>query len=428
MHAAVVVLVCLASVGNGWKVSETIERPVPEQLQDLTKSPGPNKLQSKRRAALPRELKAMVMLLLANRPSAGWQVASNGQSLGASSTSHLVQSTPQLPRSASLAAVSMMAKGRRKRDRGDGGSSADAAPSEFQQAAAIPAGGDIDEAVGRRSRRAARPLESMPAAGETDAENDRRARAAGRRAARRARRESAEAAAATAPEPQYSSTRIRGMLPEESDDLIAEISGMQVEENVGRVAQRADLDLQGLDMRDPLNLKDSSRLPSLDEPAKPNQVDFTKDQLDFLQTLVFPFDDDRPEGENPYDQYARFIGRGVGDAKSGVFFLPYLQTGHLLLLTVLLLCSFISFPGFPLTTVPEEFKVLLRKGLAETFAINFFAAIFARGVAKAQDEPADFWFGKVLIFGGIALDELAIQVPEAKKAAGVKPRTGAGAR
>ena len=67
---------------------------------------------------------------------------------------------------------------------------------------------------------------------------------------------------------------------------------------------------------------------------------------------LFSFDsiDERPADEPKYDWTARFIGRGLPN-KAGVYLLPYLQSGHMLLLGVLFLSSLISYPGFPLTEV-----------------------------------------------------------------------------
>ena len=104
-----------------------------------------------------------------------------------------------------------------------------------------------------------------------------------------------------------------------------------------------------------------------------------------MDLLSFDSIDDRPENEEPYDETARWIGRGL-PSKAGVYLLPYLQSGHFLLVLVLLLCSSIYYPGthriprpphpagrvplpmrtcagFPLTTVPEEYRNLMREGL-----------------------------------------------------------------
>ena len=56
--------------------------------------------------------------------------------------------------------------------------------------------------------------------------------------------------------------------------------------------------------------------------------------------------DDRVErsDEAAYDNTARILGRGTASV-GGAYILPYLQSGHMLLLGVLLLASTISYPG-----------------------------------------------------------------------------------
>jgi len=131
-----------------------------------------------------------------------------------------------------------------------------------------------------------------------------------------------------------------------------------------------------------------------------------------MELLSFDSIDERPAGEEPYDATARLIGRGLPN-KAGAYVLPYLQTGHMLLLGVLLLSSSVSYPGFPLTEVPDEYRDLLHQGLLITFAINALAAASARGIAARKQQPVLFWMAKVLLFGGLALGELAQAVPEA---------------
>ena len=48
--------------------------------------------------------------------------------------------------------------------------------------------------------------------------------------------------------------------------------------------------------------------------------------------------------EAAYDNTARILGRGTA-SQGGAYILPYLQSGHMLLLGVLLLASSISYPG-----------------------------------------------------------------------------------
>jgi len=113
----------------------------------------------------------------------------------------------------------------------------------------------------------------------------------------------------------------------------------------------------------------------------------------------------------PYDWTARLIGRGLPN-KAGAYLLPYLQTGHMLLVGVLLLCALISYPGFPLTQVPDVYRTLLLQGLGITFAINAGTAVYSRSLAAAKQEPVGFWMAKCLLLGGLALGELTQAVPE----------------
>ena len=76
----------------------------------------------------------------------------------------------------------------------------------------------------------------------------------------------------------------------------------------------------------------------------------TKSSEGLMELLSFDTIDERPRNEVVYDTTARIIGRGLPN-KAGAYYLPYLQTGHMLLVGVLLLSSTISYPGFPLTEV-----------------------------------------------------------------------------
>lgn len=138
---------------------------------------------------------------------------------------------------------------------------------------------------------------------------------------------------------------------------------------------------------------------------------------------LFSFDtiDDRPADEPQYDWTARLIGRGLPN-KTGTYLLPYLQSGHMLLFGVLLLCSLVSYPGFPLTEVPDAYRSLLLQGLGINLLMNILASLYARGIAEKKEEPVGFWQAKVILLGGLALGELSEAVPDP-----VKPRTGRGA-
>ena len=45
--------------------------------------------------------------------------------------------------------------------------------------------------------------------------------------------------------------------------------------------------------------------------------------------------------------------------------------------------------------------------------VNAVCAVFARGIATKKQQPINFWFAKVFLFGGLALGELTQAVPDA---------------
>lgn len=133
-----------------------------------------------------------------------------------------------------------------------------------------------------------------------------------------------------------------------------------------------------------------------------------------MELLAFDTIDERPADEEDYDLFAQLIGRGLPN-KAGVYLLPYLQTGHILLLATLLLCATITYPGFPLTQVPDEYKAIVWQGIGLTFLVNAGTAVYARGVAEAKGQSANFWSAKCFLLGGLALGELTQAVPDAPK-------------
>jgi len=159
--------------------------------------------------------------------------------------------------------------------------------------------------------------------------------------------------------------------------------------------------------------------PAVPPAAPPTPQEAVQERI--MELLKFDTIDDRPMDEPEYDYTARIIGRGLPN-KAGAYPLPYLQSGHMLLVGVLLLCSLISYPGFPLTTVPAEYRGLLLQGLGITYLFNAACAVYARGIAEAKQEPVAFWTVKVFLLGGLALGELSEAVPMPQK-----PRTGRGA-
>ena len=129
----------------------------------------------------------------------------------------------------------------------------------------------------------------------------------------------------------------------------------------------------------------------------------------------------KPDEMEEYTWTARIMGQGL-PTKAGAYPLPYLYAGHGLLLICLLLSSLVSYPGFPLTEVPEEFQSLLLQGIGITFLINLASAVYSVGISEKKQEPTIFWCLKCFLFGGLALGELSEAVPTP-----VKPRNGRGA-
>ncbi|CAN8072605.1 unnamed protein product [Agarophyton chilense] len=129
-----------------------------------------------------------------------------------------------------------------------------------------------------------------------------------------------------------------------------------------------------------------------------------KDPDFFLQT-------GNAKGE--YDFASALIGTGRPN-RQGIYVLPYLQSGHLLLLGIILLISLIYYPGFPLTEVNEETRNLLKKGLALVGAFNGILAAFAYRAAKVRAQPAAFWALKTAFLGNLAFNELRTNAPIVK--------------
>ncbi|KAJ1436488.1 hypothetical protein B484DRAFT_393187 [Ochromonadaceae sp. CCMP2298] len=93
--------------------------------------------------------------------------------------------------------------------------------------------------------------------------------------------------------------------------------------------------------------------------------------------------------------------------------IPYLQTGHGILLIVIVLGGYIYAPGNPLTEFPPEIREAFRTGLTITYAINTVLAVKSFFIAREKNLPGLFWGAKSFILGGIAYYELS-QVKDPK--------------
>jgi hypothetical protein len=85
---------------------------------------------------------------------------------------------------------------------------------------------------------------------------------------------------------------------------------------------------------------------------------------------------------------------------------PYLQTGHGIILLTVLLATYVYAPGNPLTAFPLEIREFLKQGLMVLFSINAVLGVQAAFIATSKDLPALFWAVKCFLLGGIAFYEI----------------------
>jgi hypothetical protein len=85
---------------------------------------------------------------------------------------------------------------------------------------------------------------------------------------------------------------------------------------------------------------------------------------------------------------------------------PYLQTGHGILLIICVLAGYIYAPGNPLTEFPLEIRNFLKTGLTVVYSINAVLAVQAYFEARSKNLPALFWSAKTFVLGGVAFFEI----------------------
>jgi len=110
-----------------------------------------------------------------------------------------------------------------------------------------------------------------------------------------------------------------------------------------------------------------------------------------------------------YDLLSAMMGRGRPN-KQGTYVLPYLQSGHLILLGVVTVAILVYNPGFPLTDLEQADRDILSLGLKINFSINIVLSLWAWQAAKLRNQPKLFWVIKTIVLGGLALDELRSNV------------------
>lgn len=154
-----------------------------------------------------------------------------------------------------------------------------------------------------------------------------------------------------------------------------------------------------------------------DAPLSTDEIDrlttsYRKGGLELVRQIEvepdFMFRSGQATGE--YEFAAALIGTGRPN-KQGVYVTPYLQTSHMILLGVILLGTFISYPGFPLTEGSPQVRAYCKIGLALTFLVNSLLAVYAYSEAGVRKQPRAFWCFKVFFLGNIALQELRSNAP-----------------
>ena len=142
-------------------------------------------------------------------------------------------------------------------------------------------------------------------------------------------------------------------------------------------------------------------------------------QEEYLRVMQLnPFADaDETMFEEEYDIFPSLFGSG----KLLGIPVPYLQSGHGILLIICVLAGFVYAPGNPLTEFPVEIRTFIKQSLLITYTINLVLAVQAFFEAKSKQLPAVFWAAKTFILGGVAFyevkkatDPTIAKVPESK--------------
>mmetsp|Transcript_8690 Transcript_8690/g.18526 ORF Transcript_8690/g.18526 Transcript_8690/m.18526 type:complete len:453 (-) Transcript_8690:22-1380(-) len=200
--------------------------------------------------------------------------------------------------------------------------------------------------------------------------------------------------------------------PQDLDSMLQSTSGRKKLRRAARAAKRASA-VEPKDGDDvPLSADESGdvRLDAneVDNPVARLTKRFKLGRDELLQKVEaepdFMFQKEVARNDT-YDLTAAVIGAGR-PTKEGTYILPYLQNGHIIGLLIVLLCTFVYYPGFPLTQLPDEAREQLRHGLLITFVVNAVLAIAAVNEAKTRKQPVVFWAVKVFLLGGLALNEL----------------------
>jgi hypothetical protein len=187
-------------------------------------------------------------------------------------------------------------------------------------------------------------------------------------------------------------------LPVPREDLSTRKEADQKAADKNKVFQLPDL--EGF-MKDVGAKKENDRMDGAEDEAPRVDRSNQEEYLRVLQLNPFADADDSMFLEE-YDIIPSIFGSG----KLLNIPVPYLQTGHGILLIVTLLAGFVYAPGNPLTEFPVEIRNFLKQGLAATYSINAVLAVQAFFKAKSKNLPATFWAMKTFLLGGVAFYEV----------------------
>lgn len=125
---------------------------------------------------------------------------------------------------------------------------------------------------------------------------------------------------------------------------------------------------------------------------------------EYLRALQLnPFADaDESMFKEEYDIFPSIFGSG----KLLGIPVPYLQTGHGILLIISSLAALVYAPGNPLTEFPKEIRAFLSTGLVVVYSINTVLAVLAYFEASKKNLPSIFWGLKTFVLGGVAYYEI----------------------
>jgi hypothetical protein len=196
-------------------------------------------------------------------------------------------------------------------------------------------------------------------------------------------------------------------LPVPREDLVTGTTQDENEKDPNKVFNLPDLDEY---MRGDGGVRKSggatqvkNRFEEQREAMTEKKVD-RSDAAEYSRVLELnPFADaDESMFTKEYDSFQGIFGEG----KLLRIPIPYLQTGHGILLVIILIAAFVEAPGNPLTEWPGEYRQFFQEGLMYTFSINLVLSIQAFLVARKKNLPSAFWAVKCLLLGGVAFYEV----------------------